>query len=58
MKKITPIINESVMNLKEDKFKDEDEIMADAFLGKWVPNGNVEKDEDHWGPKSDDDEAW
>ena len=58
MKKITPIINESVKKLDEDTFKGEDEIMADAFLGEWVPNGNVEKDEDHWGPKSDDDEGW
>lgn len=59
MRKITPIINDSVMNLKEDKFKGEDdEIMADAFLGEWVPNGNVKQDEvdDGWGPRNNDDD--
>ena len=52
MRKLAPLINDAVMKLDED-VHEENEIMADIFLGNWVPNGKNDDDDD-----DDDDDGW
>ena len=53
------VVDKAVLDLDEDVFE-EDEIMADVFLGEWGPTPATEPDGE-WGPTSatePDDEGW